>query len=640
KNSMAIMARHAMDTLPSVRIVRPAVPEEVEEAIFAAMEKAPADRPRSAADFAAIMGVPLGATATRRVNTPRSTKTRRIPTGMQALAVPAVPWWRRTGVMIAGAVLAAVVTFGAWKLSTAGTRPGGRGIAADSLARRVAVLYFTDNSKNGELRPVADGLTEALIRSLSEVSMLRVVSRNGVARYRDSDVRKDSIARALHAGTLVVGSVEPDGKYVRVSTRLYDGTGTDIGKRGSVMVPRDSLFRAADAVAVEVSRNLRAALGEEVRLKEGQAGTRSLKAWTLLNQAEQLRKDAERAALEDRPRAAALLAQADSLLQQSRQEDNKWIDPVVLQGELAYQRGRLETNGAERGKWYDAAMKLAAGALDMDPYSARALALRGTALYAQWKLRLTTDPVARATQLEQAKTDLENAVTKDPSLATAYAVLSNLYYDKKDVPTSFTKARQAYEADAFLTNTNSILSRLFWTSYDTQNFSEASKWCDEGARRFPGDHLFTACRLWMNLTPDTSPDIPEAWRLAARVDSLAPTNVRPLQSRIARLVVGGIIGRAAKAAPTEPVRQALMDSANKVLLRARGDRTVDPLQELPGFEAIMRTQMGDYATAVQLLKQYVSVNPDHSFRVAGNVHWWWRDLLKQPGFEALLARQR
>ena len=641
KNSMAIMARHAMDTLPSVRIVRPAVPEEVEEAIFAAMEKAPADRPRSAADFAAIMGVPLGATASRRVNTPRATGTRRIPTGMQTLAAPAVPWWRRTNVVMAAVVLAAVVTFGVWKLSTAGARPGARGVGADSLARRVAVLYFADNSKNGELRPVADGLTEALIRSLSDVSMLHVVSRNGVARYRDSEAKKDSIARALHAGTLIAGSVEPDGKSIRVSTILYDGNGTDLGKRGSVVVPRDSLFRAADAVAAEVSRNLRAALGEEVRLKEGQAGTQSLKAWTLLSQAEQLRKDAERAALEDRARAGALLAQADSVLQQSEQEDNTWIDPVLLQGELTYQRGRLETDKAAASRWFDAAQKLAARALDMDPFNARALALRGTALFMQWRLRLTTDPVARATQLEQAVTDLENAVKKDPSLATAYAMLSNVYYDKKDVPTSFARARQAYEADAFLSNTNLILSRLFWTSYDTQQFGEAAKWCDEGARRFPGEYIFALCKLWMGITPDAlPPDIPEAWRLAARVDSLAPPNVRPMQSHIAQLVVGGMIGRAAKAAQPGPARAALMDSANKVLLRARGDRTVDPSQELPGYEAIMRTQMGDYATAVSLLKQYVAVNPDHSFRVGANVHWWWQDLLKQPGFEALLARQR
>ena len=638
KNSLAIMARHAMDTLPSVRIVRPAVPEEVEEAIFAAMEKSPADRPKSAADFAAIMGVPLAATATRRVLTSRFTAQRRIPTPPPPAAFAGVPVWRRPWVVAAAIVVVAGASFGIWKVSAAGARPGVRGLGADSLAKRVAVLYFTDNSKNGEFRGVADGLTEALIRSLSEVSALRGVSLNGVAKYREGDVQKDSIARALHAGTLVAGSVESDGKKVRVSTQLYDGNGTNLGRRTTMLVSRDSLFAAADAVAREVSRSLRSAVGEEVRLKEGQASTKSMAAWSLTNRAEQLRRDAEQSAETDRARAGVLLAQADSLLQQAEREDKAWIDPVVLRGELAYLRGGIDTNKTESGKWNEEARKLAVRALEMDPNSARALELRGTTMYWHWKSQVTADPVARAKELESALADLEGAVKKDGSLATAYATLSNVYYDEQDVPASLTRARQAYEADAFLSNTNLILGRLFWTSYDLQQFKDAARWCDEGAHRFPKDVAFARCQLFMLLTPDAAPDIPQANRLAVMVDSLAPPDERPLESRLARLVVGGVIGRAAKASPAGNARSALMDSADRVLIRARGDHKTDPTQELLGYEAIMRTQMGEYAKAVQLLKQYVAVNPDHSFRIGANVHWWWQDLLNKPGFDAVLAK--
>ena len=34
----------------------------------------------------------------------------------------------------------------------------------------------------------------------------------------------------------------------------------------------------------------------------------------------------------------------------------------------------------------------------------------------------------------------------------------------------------AYQADAFLANTDRILARLFWTSYDTEQFQEAARW--------------------------------------------------------------------------------------------------------------------------------------------------------------------
>ena len=83
-----------------------------------------------------------------------------------------------------------------------------------------------------------------------------------------------------------------------------------------------------------------------------------------------------------------------------------------------------------------------------------------------------------------------------------------------------------------------------------------------------------------------------------------------------------------------------MDSANSVLVRARADREIDAEGELPGFEAIMRTQMGDLEQGLELLKQYVATHPDHSFLVNGNIHWWWRPLQSLPGFQQLKARAR
>jgi serine/threonine-protein kinase len=639
KNSMAIMARHAMDTVPSVRIVRPAVPEEVEEAIFASMEKSVADRPKTAADFTAIMGVPLGATATRRV-TGRHTATRRIPSGAHSMLELAPAWWRRPRTWVAVVLVAAVGALASWKLG-GGPKVRAGGAVADTLARRVAVLYFTTESKDAALRPVADGITEALIRSLGEVKTLQVVSRNGVALFRGVDVSKDSVARALHAGTLVVGSVEPEGEdRVRVSTRLLDGSGADIGKRTSVVLARDSLFRAEESVAREVSRTLREWLGEEVRLKESQAGTQSLAAWTVFNRAETDRKDAEQSAATDPARAATLLIRADSLLQQAEAADPKWLEPITLQGDVTVQRARLATDRTEKGRLYQQAAEIAEKALTADAGDAHALALRGTARYALWAVAGASDPVARQAQLDGALKDLESAVQKDGTLASAYAMLSSLYYQKQDKFTALSRARQAYEADAYLSNTDLILDRLFWTSYDTEQFSEARKWCDEGGRRFPADSRFAACQLWFLLTPDATPDVPAAWQLAARVATLSAVDERQYQTHLAQLVVGGVIGRQARVAPAAVTRRALLDSAGKVLVRARGDRTVDPEHELVGYEAVMRTQMGEYDVAVSLLKQYVAVNPDHSFRVGANTHWWWRDLRSVPGFEALLSRER
>ena len=64
--AMALLARHSLDNVPSLKIVRGTVPDAVEDAIVRAMAKVPADRFRSATDFAAAMLDTEGAARRRR----------------------------------------------------------------------------------------------------------------------------------------------------------------------------------------------------------------------------------------------------------------------------------------------------------------------------------------------------------------------------------------------------------------------------------------------------------------------------------------------------------------------------------------------------------------------------------------------
>ncbi len=205
-NAMVIMARHAMEAVPSIRIVRPSVPEEVEEAILAAMEKSPVDRPKTAAEFAELLGTQLGTTAMRRV-TMRHTAARRISGSALRALPPATPVWRRPWMLGGAVVVIAVAAFAGWRVFAA--RGAGAVATADPRARVVAVLYLEDASPGGEFRDVANRLTEALISDLQQIPTLAVRSRNAVAPFRNSDAARDSIARALDVGTLIGGSVEP-----------------------------------------------------------------------------------------------------------------------------------------------------------------------------------------------------------------------------------------------------------------------------------------------------------------------------------------------------------------------------------------------------------------------------------------------
>jgi len=502
------------------------------------------------------------------------------------------------------------------------------GLEANSLA----VLYFEDLSSGGELAYVADGITEALIDQLSQVRSLAVISKNGVAAYRDADVTVDSIARALEVGSIIRGSVEQAGNDLRVTTRLVDGfSGADI-ERSTIEMPAGDFLAARDSVAESVSRLLRQRLGEEVALRERQAGTDNVEAWSLLQRAERLRKDAEDLdEAGDLEGALTTFQHADSLLAIAEAADPNWAEPPALRARIASRRAFFIAN--ETGDFDAAVIQIGKGlahaerGLEIAANDPKALEQRGTLNYLLYLLDVTPDRAEAERLLNGAQADLQSAVEGDPSLASAYSVLSHLYYQRQDNISVVLAARRAYEEDAFLQNADLIVQRLFWGHYDLEQFSDAGRWCDEGARRFSGNHNFIECQLRMMLTPIGEPDVESAWQLREELVSLAPETQRPFVDRLGYLLVAGVLAKS-----------GLADSSSSVFMQGRGDEEVDPQQDLVVTEAAIRASTGDPDGAMELLRRYVAANPLHSFAVGENVHWWWRDLRDRPDFQALVRR--
>src|SRR5881396_2195488 len=475
--AQAIMARHSLDSVPRLKIVRDAIPDELETVIERALEKVPADRYQTSGEFAQA----LTAASTGHVSRVTAARRRSRAT-----------WWRRPATIGTGLGVLALLTVAWLVFGSRGTAGGGstEGVGAMDM-RRVAVLYFQDLSPDTSLGVLADGLTEGLIDQLAEVRTLDVVSRNGVIPFLHSDLPRDSIARALGAGTLVEGSVEPVRDRVRVTIRLVEGaSGADLLRRATIEQPSANLLQIRDSLAGEVARVLRERLGQEVRLREERAGTRSTAAWTLVQQAERIRKDGEALVPAGKMDAAnALFGRVDSLLTAAERADPRWVDPIVLRGQLVERRVRLTRNAA----LIDEGLAHAGRALTLAPQDPPALELRGTLRYRRWQLARPSDPQQASALLDDARGDLERATNIDPTLAGAYATLSSLYYQTKDLPGAALAARRAYEEDAYLSHASDILYRLFFTSYDLDQQRQAQRWCQEGARRFPQDFRFLEC---------------------------------------------------------------------------------------------------------------------------------------------------
>jgi TolB-like protein len=345
----------------------------------------------------ALVTAEAEATITRTAARRSATGARRTATREVAAPV-SPPAGRNRNLYFAGGALALLLLAGgAW----AALRH--RGAASPPLtnaggldAHRVAVLYFQDLDPRDSLGYLADGLTEGLIRRLGDVQTLDVISSNGVAPYRSDSIPRDSVARALKAGTLVQGGIERSGGRIRVSVRLIDGASGADYKRVSFEQPAANVLGIQDSLVEQVAELIRSRLGEEFRLREQRESTSSPQAWLLVQRAQEARKRAEASLTQSDGGNGAerSFGEADSIYALAQRADPRWAEPLVGRATLAYRRSRMAGQDPLAAKgWIEKGVAFADSALALSPQDPDALEARGTLRYWGWLLGLEPDPV-------------------------------------------------------------------------------------------------------------------------------------------------------------------------------------------------------------------------------------------------------
>ena len=131
----------------------------------------------------------------------------------------AAPRRRRLQWLVAASILAATVVAVVFALNIGGWQERVFGGGSKPI-RSLAVLPLKNLSGDPEQEYFADGMTEALITELGKISALRVISRQSVMRYKDTDKPVPEIARELKVDAVVEGSVLRDGERVRIAAQL------------------------------------------------------------------------------------------------------------------------------------------------------------------------------------------------------------------------------------------------------------------------------------------------------------------------------------------------------------------------------------------------------------------------------------
>ena len=95
-------------------------------------------------------------------------------------------------------------------------------IYSSPAIRSLAVLPLENVSGDGSQDYFADGMTDALIARLAQISTLRVISRTSVMTYKNVRRPLAEIARDLNVDAVIEGSVSRAGERIRVTAQLID----------------------------------------------------------------------------------------------------------------------------------------------------------------------------------------------------------------------------------------------------------------------------------------------------------------------------------------------------------------------------------------------------------------------------------
>lgn len=182
-----------------------------------------------------------------------------------------------TNLLLAG-ILMLGGTFGLYYLI--GTPEAPQRVMPPVYAPKFAVLPF-ESLGGEELADFASGIHLDLTRNLGRLGSIRVISRQSVMPYLDTDKPLQQIAEELEVDGVLTGVVQRSGDRVRIAMSLLDGD-TDLqlwDKNFEFNFTPDDFFELQLEVAELVAEVFEASLSEIDRARIGTAPTHSLTAY-------------------------------------------------------------------------------------------------------------------------------------------------------------------------------------------------------------------------------------------------------------------------------------------------------------------------------------------------------------------------
>ncbi|MGH7562307.1 MAG: tetratricopeptide repeat protein, partial [Gemmatimonadales bacterium] len=380
--AQAVIARRLSLPPPSIRTIRPSVPESIDATLRRALAPVPADRFATTAEFARALS---GATTAPR---PRA----RWP--MVAGAAAAL--------LLIGVVVV-LLTGRAASSASGAIDPAGEGI-------RLAVLPFRLIGGDTADRYLAEGITEEVASALANLGGLRVIDRSSVSSQAAGTRTAREIGAALRVDALVDGDVQKAGEAIRVRVKLIEPATEESKWTQTYTHTSQDVFQVQSEVATKVAGVLRIQLAERESRTLRRPPTTNPEAYDAYLRARAL----------DRVRGVGGRARGfvDSIIAEFRRA-------VQLDSAFAAAWAHLGSELVSSVFLFDAD---AARLDEADAAIRRALSLDSTVAMA-WNARSSLEwNAVRGWHFPQSLADVRHALDLQPSLVAAHNNLGSLYF--------------------------------------------------------------------------------------------------------------------------------------------------------------------------------------------------------------------
>jgi serine/threonine protein kinase len=370
----------------------------------------------------------------------------------------------KRGILLAlsGLFLAIIAGAGYWYLAM-----DSRNVRSNSF-ESIAVMPFVNAGGNTDTEYLSDGMTEALINSLSQIPELSVKARSSVFRYKGKDIEPQQIGNELSVQAILNGRVLQRGDNITLNLELVDV------RNGNQIWGEQYNRKTLDLVALqsEIARDV----SNKLQHKLTGAGGQSLaKKPTSDSEAYQLYL---KGLFHWNKRTIDDLKKAVEYFNQAKEKDPSF---ALAYAGLAITYSVIPSNSPtakQEAKEFDIKAKAAAlKALELDSSLAEVHAVLAQDKVNNW-------------DFAGAENDFKRAVELNPNYASAHQWYSELLSRLTRHDEALAEIKKAYELDPFSPAVNMNLGLRY---VETRRYEEALaqfKKTNELAPDYPMAHMF------------------------------------------------------------------------------------------------------------------------------------------------------